>query len=82
MGVRMSAKDLSDYGLTIIRPSDPDFDALAAEHLKDVPGEAVDSIKPLTFLIRNASRRTKSSRTWSRSGRADGTTLVTHHSWG
>lgn len=58
MGVRMSAKDLSDYGLTIIRPSDPDFDALAAEHLKDVPVEAVDNIKPLTFFIRNASRRT------------------------
>jgi hypothetical protein len=57
MSVRMSAKDLPEYGLTIVTPSDPDFDVLAAEHIKDMPAEVSDNIKPLSILIRNKSRR-------------------------
>jgi hypothetical protein len=58
MRVRMSAKDLPEYGLTIITPSDPDFDVPATEFLKDLPADVLDSIRPLTFLIRNKSART------------------------
>src|ERR671928_1294758 len=58
MHVRMSAKDLPEYGVTIVRPSDPDFDVLAAEQLKDVPAELIDRIKPLSVLIRNDNKRT------------------------
>lgn len=58
MRVRMSAKDLPEYGVTIVTPSDPDFDVLAAEHFKDLPADAADSIKPLSMLIRNKGKRT------------------------
>src|SRR5436305_10297284 len=58
MSVRMSAKDLPEYGLTIVTPSDPDFEALAAEQLKDVPDDIAANIKPLSFFLKNTSGRT------------------------
>lgn len=58
MGVRIHAKDLPEYGLVIIKPSDPSFNAEASALLKNATREDLESIKPLSVVIKNIGDKT------------------------
>jgi hypothetical protein len=57
MRARINAKDLQEYGLTVIKPSDPDFDRLASESLGGVPSDEIESLKPLSVFIKNTGNK-------------------------
>jgi uncharacterized protein (UPF0335 family) len=63
MELKINAKDLSEHGLIIIRPSDPSFDSLAADFFKDFSSEEVENLKPFSILIKNETDRTVVSQT-------------------
>lgn len=58
MSVKVHAKDLPEYKLIIVKPSDPEFDALAATYLKDIPTEEIEAIKPISVFIKNIGDKT------------------------
>jgi len=53
MGIRIHAKDLTEYGLTIVRPSDPEFETVARASIKDLSKEELELLRPLSVGIKN-----------------------------
>jgi hypothetical protein len=55
---RLNVKDLAEHGLVIVASSDPSYDAMIQELLKDRSDPIVDSLGPFSVFIKNASRGT------------------------
>jgi hypothetical protein len=53
MSMRINAKDLPEYGLVIVKPSDPDFDGIAAQYLKGISSDEIERLKPFSVFIKN-----------------------------
>jgi len=53
MGIMVHAKDLSQYGLTLVRSSDPDFDTIARASIKDLTKDELEFLRPLSIGLRN-----------------------------
>lgn len=58
MRVKLHAKDLPEHGLRIIAPSDPSFEARLNALLKGRTSEALEIIKPFSFIVENNGPRT------------------------
>jgi hypothetical protein len=58
MQSRMNTKDLPEHGLVIIKSSDPDFDSMTAVWLQGVTSDEIETLKPLSFFIKNTGSRT------------------------
>lgn len=57
VNVSINVKDLPEYGLHIIGPSDPSFDSMLAKATKDEPASVVELIKPFTFFLSNTGSK-------------------------
>lgn len=53
MKITINAKDLSEEGLVIVRPSDFEFENLLSDFLKIHPIDGFEKIKPLSIFIKN-----------------------------
>lgn len=53
MPIRINAKDLPEYGLVIVKPSDPAFDSMAADYLGGMSSDEIERLKPFSVFIKN-----------------------------
>ena len=57
-GASMKARDLASYGVILLPPGHPQFEAGANEALGDQPSELAKAVKNVAVVIRNASDKT------------------------
>lgn len=58
MKVRLHAKDIPEHGLRIIGPTDPSFEGRLNALLQGRTSEAMEVVKPYSFIVENRGSRT------------------------
>ncbi|MDQ3803896.1 MAG: hypothetical protein M3416_08730 [Acidobacteriota bacterium] len=57
-GTIFNTKDLAEYGVTIVNPADPAYDAMVAGLSENKPNVMVEALRPFSVFIKNTSGRT------------------------